>query len=901
MHNRTVWGALACCAGAVTLATAAFAEVRPTALTPEALPLEQIALIEAPLSAAEDIAAVDAQRELEGLPPRFAEPNPVVISPTTDGRWEKLSDGRVLWRLRVGSPGALSLNLGFTHFSMPAGGQLLIYSPDGTQIVRPFTAADNKPHGELWTPVVPADEVVLEVTLPTEEAKRELALTLGSINAGYRGFVPNPAADVDRSGSCNVDVVCPEGDDWRDQIQSVAVYTLGGTWTCTGAMINNTAFDRTPYFLTAHHCGVTSSSDSSIVVYWNFQNSTCRAPGSGASGGSGDGSLSQFQSGSTMRADYSPSDVTLIELDDQPDAAFEVFYAGWDRTDAATTSAVAIHHPNTDEKRISFEYDPTSITTYLQNPVPGDGTHIRITDWDLGTTEPGSSGSPLFSPEKRIIGQLHGGYASCSSQTSDWYGRIARSWTGGGSAATRLADWLDPGNTGALFIDGTGLDEPPTTQSVSLQILIDTPTDITLLGADANFDPLAYIITSLPNHGTLSDPNGGIIASAPYTLLAQGSIVRYTPGAGYTGFDAFQYKVNDGGVAPDGGDSNTSNVQVTTVQVPPQITTASLPDGSVDAAYGPLQLAATGGEGALVWQIVADAPYLETDLGGSNFAEVGVARGWRSDEGWWNYTLPFAFPFYGNFYTAVRVSANGFINFGVISGSAFSNSDALLETNRRIAPLWDDLRTNGVGEDIFIDESVAGQVTIRWKAHTSAGAYPVNFSATLHATGGIEFHYGAGNAAVSPTIGVSDGDGAHRTFSSYDAATALTNANSLRLAIPVQLPGGMSLNQAGQLAGTPENPGAFTPVIRVTDSLGRSDEVALPLLIHSLPGDFDLDGDVDGADLLVFTDCLAGPMANPPAGAEPPSLADCVGAFDLNADNHVDLQDFAGLQSVMGN
>jgi hypothetical protein len=49
---------------------------------------------------------------------------------------------------------------------------------------------------------------------------------------------------------------------------------------------------------------------------------------------------------------------------------------------------------------------------------------------------------------------LSGGYAACSNNEPDWYGRLARHWTGGGTPETRLADWLDPLATGALFLDG---------------------------------------------------------------------------------------------------------------------------------------------------------------------------------------------------------------------------------------------------------------------------------------------------------------------------------------------------------------------------------------------------------------------------------------------------------------
>jgi hypothetical protein len=173
-----------------------------------------------------------------------------------------------------------------------------------------------------------------------------------------------------------------------------------------------------------------------MVVYWNFQSPTC--------GQQGGGSLADNQTGAIFRADYSSSDFTLVELEELPDPSWNVTYSGWNRSDADPQQAVAIHHPSTDEKAISFEYDPTTTTSYLGTSSPGAGTHIRVADWDDGTTEPGSSGSPLYDENKLIVGQLHGGYAACGNDLADWYGRVSVSWEGGGSASSRLRDWLDP-------------------------------------------------------------------------------------------------------------------------------------------------------------------------------------------------------------------------------------------------------------------------------------------------------------------------------------------------------------------------------------------------------------------------------------------------------------------------
>ncbi len=373
---------------------------------------------------------------------KFADTTTVSVTPRTTGVWDAPAPGLRRWRFSVQRAGALTQNLGFTRYNMPRGGELRLLDQGGQQIAS-FTDKDNKAHGELWTPIVQGERVSVEVTVPSA-LESYLDLSLTKVNSGFRGFVPT----FERSGSCNKDVVCSEGDGWRNEIASVAVISLGGNRMCTGTLLNDTAGSGRPFFLTANHCRVNASNAASLVVYWNYQTSSC--------GGAPDGQLGQFNTGSIFRAARAASDFTLVELDDAPDPAFEVFWSGWDARPITPSKAVAIHHPNTDEKRISFENDPLSVTTYLQEAVPGDGTHLRITDWDVGTTEPGSSGSGLWNEEHRLVGQLHGGYAACGNDTSDWYGWFSQSFGAGSTPAERAKDWLDESGTGATFVDGKG-------------------------------------------------------------------------------------------------------------------------------------------------------------------------------------------------------------------------------------------------------------------------------------------------------------------------------------------------------------------------------------------------------------------------------------------------------------
>lgn len=434
----------------------------------------------------------------------------------------------------------------------------------------------------------------------------------------------------------------------------------------------------------------------------------------------------------------------------------------------------------------------------------------------------------------------------------------------------------------------------PQAARVDVSTQRNAPVDITLLGSDGDGDPLDYIVLSLPLHGTLATAGGTAMTTAPYTLPGKGNGLRYTPATGYIGDDSFLYRVNDGTPPPDGGDSATAVVQIVVQALPPAITTAALPDGAVDQPYGPFQLACDEGQPPLSWAIVSEVDYLANDLGANEFAAVGQPRNWHGDDIFKDYALPFAFPFYGVQYTSVRVYSNGFLNFGAITGSSYNNSTSTLKSNVRIAPLWDDLHTDCAGCDIYIDESVADEVTFRWIASTHTGGYAVNVSTTLRADGRITFDYGPGNTGLTATVGLSAGDGVRYTLAPYDGVTPLTDVDSLLFEQPNLLPPVMQVSPSGVLSGVPAEVGEFQPVFRVTDSLGRTDQVVLPLRVVEFAlgnCDFNADGAVDLLDFAAFQRCFTG-AGNGPAGAG------CA-VFNADTDGDIDAADYVRFESML--
>ena len=392
-----------------------------------------------------DVAALEAEDAVtatfKDAPWRFGIEHEVNWTMQNSGTWSE-EDGMNVWRLAVRSPGTVSWSFYLSRFVVPKGGELFVWNGNRTHFIGAFNHLNIKEWEGLALSLIEGEAAVIEYRQPVNlELVADIAV--GQIVQGYRSLLrrqeelvaANAAAGpFGNSGACNINVNCPEGDDWQVENQSVALIVNGGFAACSGALVNNTANDGTPYFLTANHC---LGNPNSWTYYFNHESSTC----SGSTG-----PTNNSISGGTLLVADGGSDVALIELSSTPPASWNVEYAGWDASSANPTSAVGIHHPSGDVKKICFEDDaPYESST-------GGAQVWWIDAWELGVTEPGSSGSPLFNQDHRIIGQLYGGAAACSGSVNngsfDYYGRFDVSWGLG------VSQYLDPTGSGTLVLDG---------------------------------------------------------------------------------------------------------------------------------------------------------------------------------------------------------------------------------------------------------------------------------------------------------------------------------------------------------------------------------------------------------------------------------------------------------------
>ncbi|MEX2484363.1 MAG: T9SS type A sorting domain-containing protein [Brumimicrobium sp.] len=438
-----------------------------------------------------DIDALRAEDEINDQeangPWRFGFNNDISLDFFDSGTWFDTPNGGRIWLIEIEAENAKTINLTFSNTSIPEGNELFVYNPDKSFILGKFKQ-EHIYKGELGTELVPGSKVIVEYFVPKENINNIGNIEISRVTHGYRTANEFNQKGLNDSGTCNMNVNCPDGANWVNQRNSAIMLVSGGNGFCSGALINNTLNDGTPYVLTANHC---YSDPTNWVFRFQWQSDDCSNPTSSPD--------FESLSGATLRARRTPSDMCLVEITGGLDNGtvpelHTPFFAGWNNSNNPPSSTVGIHHPSGDIKKISFDDDAAVAATGMGSSETNSSWEVV---WDRNTTtEGGSSGSPLFDQDKRIIGQLWGGGASCSQLTQpDWYGRVHNSWNPDGSANDeQLQHWLDPEGSGVESIDGYDPYSDPLDYDVAIS---------ELNGANGIIcGPAAYPIVTIRNNGS---------------------------------------------------------------------------------------------------------------------------------------------------------------------------------------------------------------------------------------------------------------------------------------------------------------------------------------------------------------------------------------------------------------
>lgn len=418
-------------------------------------------------------------------PWRFGYNHYTNLNMTNSGTWLTLPNGAKIWMLKLTCSEALTVNLTLDEVMIPEGNELYVYNPEKDYILGKFTDY-HLYQGNLGTELVPGQTVILEYYVAPENKDLPRSLHVKMVTHGYRTAVEFAEKAFGSSGSCNMNVNCPDGAGWVNERNSAVMLVSGGSGFCSGALINNTQNDGKPYVLTANHC---YSDPTNWVFRFNWQATGCTNPGSSPT--------FQSLSGSVLRARRTASDFCLVEItgglvNNTVPLTYSPYFAGWDNSGTNPTATVCVHHPSGDIKKISFDDAAAVPATAMGSEAQG----VWQVEWDRNTTtEGGSSGSPLFDQNHRIIGQLWGGGASCSNLSApDYYGRLSKSWNPASSNNTNhLKSWLDPNNTGATFVNGY---DPSGASSITLDAGIANPVGVAGTLCSATVSPQITISNS---------------------------------------------------------------------------------------------------------------------------------------------------------------------------------------------------------------------------------------------------------------------------------------------------------------------------------------------------------------------------------------------------------------------
>ncbi len=368
-----------------------------------------------------------------------------------------LSNGNNLWLYNVKSENAYAMQFYFDKFRLPAGATLYFYNEEKDMVLGAFTKDNNNNNLDFGTQFIKGQSIFIEYTEPANpEFKGELHIDK-AVHVFRDLFKSGPWGS---SETCNIDVSCSLGYDWRKEIASVAlILSYDKFWDlaswCSGVLLNNTRNDGKGYFLTAKHCGDTTRIPegysrqrfdySTWVFLFNYEDTVC------SDAKSINFPITSVYGASLLAADGNgslTSDYLLLKLNATKDelASIGAVYAGWEINESnalSSPNAVCIHHPSGDVEKISKDNHSPVSADY------GNGPYFWQLTWDSGTTEPVSSGAPLFNSDHRVIGQLYAGDADCSNPTgNDYFGKFSLSWTSG-----NFAQWLDPANSSTTFVD----------------------------------------------------------------------------------------------------------------------------------------------------------------------------------------------------------------------------------------------------------------------------------------------------------------------------------------------------------------------------------------------------------------------------------------------------------------
>lgn len=334
------------------------------------------------------------------------------------GTWQDLPDGNRVWRLSLRSTGSLGVRLLFSDFSIGEG--KLWVRGDSGEAQGPYTGRGLFDDGMFWSASVPGESITIEYQ-PAPDASESLPFRVSKLSHQARAITPASAPDTvaatlgplaavepDPAGGCNLDSNCyPDWTDSSKMVGHIIFETPEGQASCSGVLLATRNNTFKPYFLTADHCVSDETTARSVETFWTYQTPTCNADHPTEKG-----SVKSTGANLLVAGGFGGGDYSLLKLTSVPSG---VLFAGWDPGETTLGGyVVGIHHPRGSHKRIAFGNRINGSNIDVEGDVAIDA-FFYLVQWAKGITEPGSSGSPMFTSPGIVSGMLSFGLVSDDS------------------------------------------------------------------------------------------------------------------------------------------------------------------------------------------------------------------------------------------------------------------------------------------------------------------------------------------------------------------------------------------------------------------------------------------------------------------------------------------------------
>lgn len=432
-------------------------------------------------------------------------------------KWTAAREGHFA-TLSVTSRGAAALRVGIRVRGMAPGMEVRVGShAEGLAKAVLLSSAHllsnfESPESLIWTPVTSGDRQVIELWMGSG-APQDSELYLEAVSHLTVDPLEESWNAKGKLLSCHQNFSCTTNPTaisaGRAVAKLVITTTQGSTFSCTGALLNDRASTGTAWLATADHCGINSQAVASNVQFiWSYERScSTGAPTS-----------SSTTIGSQLLLSDPSVDFTLLRITGALPSGLRLL--GWNAGEAGIgTPMFGIHHPDGTYKAISAgtKVDQGPISFRGENQTWSISAQAML--WEVGVTEPGSSGSPLLSTDGALRGTLSAGpiRATCATATLALYSRFSQAYP-------KIRGWIDPPST----VSDDWANTPAATQTSQL-VPFDTTTQNGTLNTATDQDwfrfsfsqPGTVLLYSSDYQGLRTNTYGRVFRSDGTTLLSE--------------------------------------------------------------------------------------------------------------------------------------------------------------------------------------------------------------------------------------------------------------------------------------------------------------------------------------------------------------------------------------------